>query len=168
MKLCLAAGIAALLVLAACSDSDEDIGAATPGATASPSPVRTIPTHPPAASATPTAPASCGFGSGIWEQCAKEAIELVFFDDYKTRFALPSPGEFAIVREERVDWPDSCLGVSQPDVACAQVITPGFVFVITAAPGTPYAEYHTDLAGHWVFDTWYALYSGGPSYSPKP
>jgi hypothetical protein len=26
---------------------------------------------------------------------------------------------------EAVDWPDACLGVSRPDVMCAQVITPG-------------------------------------------
>jgi hypothetical protein len=158
------AGIAVLLLLAACSDSDEEVGTSKPVVTASSSPVRTIPTPPASASPTPTAPGNCGSGSGTRDQCAKTAVEPAF-EDYKTRFVLPSPNELVIFSEERVDWPDSCLGVSQPDAACAQVITPGFRFVITGAPGSPYAEYHTDLAGHWVFDTWYALFSGG---TPTP
>jgi hypothetical protein len=35
-------------------------------------------------------------------------------------------GSIAVVSVERVDWPDACLGVSQPGVACAEVITAGF------------------------------------------
>jgi hypothetical protein len=99
---------------------------------------------------TPTAPASCGIGSGNWEQCAKTAVDPAF-TDYVTRFSIPAGEELAIVQEERIDWPDSCLGVSTPGVLCAQVITPGFRFVVTAAPGRPFAEYHTDLSGHSVF-----------------
>jgi hypothetical protein len=33
---------------------------------------------------------------------------------------------------ELTNWPDACLGVSQPDVACAQVITPGFRLFLEA------------------------------------
>jgi hypothetical protein len=43
---------------------------------------------------------------------------------------------------ERVDWPDACLGISQPDVACAEVITPGYRISLEANGGT--SEYHTD------------------------
>jgi hypothetical protein len=50
-----------------------------------------------------------------------------------------------IASVEAVDWPDACLGVSLPDVMCAQVITPGFRVVIEAN-GQQY-EYHTDATG---------------------
>ncbi len=43
---------------------------------------------------------------------------------------------------ESVQWPDACLGVSQPDVACAEVITSGYR-IILEANGRTY-EYHTD------------------------
>lgn len=51
----------------------------------------------------------------------------------------------AVVAVESVDWPDACLGVSQPDVMCAQVITPGYRVVIEVN-GDQY-EYHTDATG---------------------
>jgi hypothetical protein len=107
---------------------------------------------------TPTAPASCGFGSGIWEQCAKTAIDPAFAD-YVTRFSIPVGEQGAVVIEERIDWPDSCLGVDTPGVLCAQVITPGFRFVVTAGQNRPFAEYHTDLSGHSVFVAEYATYA---------
>jgi hypothetical protein len=47
-----------------------------------------------------------------------------------------------VVSAERVDWPDACLGVSQPDVACAEMITAGYR-IILEANGQTY-EYHTD------------------------
>jgi hypothetical protein len=75
-----------------------------------------VPTAP-----TATAPASCGFGSGEWEQCAKTAVDPAF-QDYLSRFPQDTSGpesfELAIFIEERVDWPDSCLGVDTPGVLC--------------------------------------------------
>lgn len=38
---------------------------------------------------------------------------------------------------ELVNWPDSCLGLPQPDELCAQVITPGF----NAIAETPKGKY---------------------------
>jgi hypothetical protein len=46
---------------------------------------------------------------------------------------------------EAVEWPDSCLGIQDPDVMCMQVITPGYR-VILNADGTDY-EYHTNADG---------------------
>jgi hypothetical protein len=109
----------------------------------------------------PTAPASCGFGTGDWEQCAKTAVDPAF-TDLSARYNIPRGTELAIFSEEQVDWPDSCLGVETPGILCAQVITPGFRFVITAGSGTPYAEYHTDLNGHAVFVAEYATYQDVP------
>ncbi len=110
---------------------------------------------------TPTAPLSCGFGSGIWEECAKTAIDPAFAD-YVTRFSIPTGEEQAVVIEERIEWPDSCLGVNTPGLVCLQVITPGFRFVVTAAPGRPFAEYRTDLNGHSVFVASYDKYRDVP------
>jgi hypothetical protein len=50
-----------------------------------------------------------------------------------------------VVEYEQVDWPDSCLGFAGRDVACLQVITPGYR-VILSANGVEY-EYHTDDSG---------------------
>lgn len=49
---------------------------------------------------------------------------------------------------EAVDWPDACLGVSQPDMMCAQVITPGYR-VMVEVNGAEY-EVHTDAAGRQI------------------
>jgi hypothetical protein len=52
------------------------------------------------------------------------------------------------VSVEEVEWPDGCLGVQRPNVACIQVITPGFRIVLEA-DGARY-EYHTDADGSVV------------------
>lgn len=46
---------------------------------------------------------------------------------------------------EQVEWPDACLGISIPDVMCAEVITPGYRVVLTTE-GREYV-FHTDLTG---------------------
>jgi len=58
------------------------------------------------------------------------------------------PEEVKIIRTEKVDWPDACLGVSSAGQMCAQVITPGFR-IILEANGKRY-EYHTDTTGSAV------------------
>lgn len=50
-----------------------------------------------------------------------------------------------VVSVEEVEWPDSCLGISDPDVMCLQVITPGYRITLEAN-GRRY-EYHTDESG---------------------
>jgi hypothetical protein len=47
------------------------------------------------------------------------------------------------VSEEQVEWPDACLGVYQPDVMCAEVITPGYRLVYMV-DGEEFVV-HTDL-----------------------
>lgn len=56
-----------------------------------------------------------------------------------------SHDQIEIVSVEPVEWPDACLGISNPDVMCAQVITPGYR-VILAVDGQQY-EYHTNEDG---------------------
>ena len=53
-----------------------------------------------------------------------------------------SVGAIEIVSFEAREWPDSCLGLSIPDVVCAPVITPGYR-VILRAEGRDHA-YRTD------------------------
>jgi hypothetical protein len=37
-----------------------------------------------------------------------------------------NPGRIEVLNYEVVDWPDTCLGIPEPGVACAQVVTPGW------------------------------------------
>jgi hypothetical protein len=50
-----------------------------------------------------------------------------------------------IVQVEPVEWPDACLGITKTDIACAQVVTPGYR-VILSANGQTY-EFHTNQSG---------------------
>ena len=58
------------------------------------------------------------------------------------------PEQVDLLSAELTDWPNACIGIDQPDVACAEVITPGFKIILEHA-GTQY-EYHTDAAGTLV------------------
>jgi hypothetical protein len=71
--------------------------------------------------------------------CEKAAVALAT-EDLARR--LGSADGITIKSAEFVQWPDACLGVSQPDVACAEVITYGYRIVLEA-DGEIYA-YHTD------------------------
>ncbi len=50
-----------------------------------------------------------------------------------------------VVSDAEVEWPDSCLGVQQAGLMCAQMVTPGHLIVL-AAGGIQY-EYHTNADG---------------------
>jgi len=39
----------------------------------------------------------------------------------------PPASEFGDIDVRAVDWPNACLGVETPGIACAQVITPGYI-----------------------------------------
>ncbi len=67
--------------------------------------------------------------------------------DFAARSGIPE-GQITVGSIEFRQWPDSCLGVEQPGVACIQIITPGFWILLDT--GVVGAEYHTDLNGHAV------------------
>lgn len=71
----------------------------------------------------------------------------------------------SVVGFEAVQWPDSCLGISSPDVMCAQVITPGYR-VLLQAGGKQY-EYHTDQNGERVVPAQSALPVGDALATPN-
>lgn len=52
------------------------------------------------------------------------------------------PAEIELLGLWNVTWPNACLGVAAPDVACAQGVTPGF-HILLRYQGQPF-EYHTD------------------------
>ena len=56
-----------------------------------------------------------------------------------------TPQEVTILASDPVEWPDASLGCPQPGMMYAQVITPGYSFLLDAV-GEHY-EVHTDLAG---------------------
>lgn len=56
--------------------------------------------------------------------------------------------QVTIVSTEAVEWPDACLGVTNPDEMCAAVITPGFLVVVDTPNGT--FEVHTDASGNSI------------------
>ena len=61
--------------------------------------------------------------------------------DLARRLAVPED-QITVKTVEFVEWPDSCLGVTKRDVACAEVITPGYR-IILEANGQTYED-HTD------------------------
>lgn len=56
-----------------------------------------------------------------------------------------SPEIVRWVSIEKVDWPDSCLGIEQPGMNCNMVITPGFRIMLEA--GGIIFVFRTDLSG---------------------
>jgi hypothetical protein len=57
----------------------------------------------------------------------------------------------ADVRVERVEarqWPDSSLGCPRPGVMYSQIVTPGFLIIISGGGKT--LEYHTDARARVV------------------
>ncbi|MCA9856289.1 MAG: hypothetical protein KC458_03310, partial [Dehalococcoidia bacterium] len=53
---------------------------------------------------------------------------------------------------EAVDWPNACLGVENPALACAEVITPGYRVTLhhVALPETPFFV-HTSKSGQYAW-----------------
>ncbi len=99
-----------------------------PTATASPSPA-VSPTA--VATATPTAP------SGDQPASDEQPLELVTGNAIELMAEwLGAPAtDLSVEVAEAVEWPDACLGVAQPGVACAAVLTPGFRVVLRDALG---------------------------------
>jgi hypothetical protein len=52
-----------------------------------------------------------------------------------------------LVKIETVNWPDACIGIEEAGVACAQVITPGYL--VEVAQGGETIEYHASRAGRF-------------------
>ncbi len=60
----------------------------------------------------------------------------------------PPVSDLDVIEVRAVDWPNACLGVDTPGIACAQVITPGYVVLLDN--GVLAFEFHTDTNGNAI------------------
>lgn len=58
--------------------------------------------------------------------------------------------QLAVLAAEAVMWPNACLGVGRPGVACAEVLTPGFRVLLADAFDGAHAV-HLDRGGHGLW-----------------
>lgn len=56
---------------------------------------------------------------------------------------------FKIVQAEKRTWPDGCLGLSQPSIACTQALVEGWLVTVNGAKGTQLV-YRTNESGSLV------------------
>ena len=139
--------LAAVLLLAACSSEDEPpprnplgsptaAGSAVPTATPTASPTA-APTSSPTAPATPApTPAPTPAATASPDAAADEQrLELVTGNaiDFMAEWLGAPATDLSVEIAEAVVWPDACLGVVQPGVACAAALTPGFRIVLRDA-----------------------------------
>ncbi len=59
-----------------------------------------------------------------------------------------APESLQVESVESVDWPDSSLGCPQPGMLYSQVVTPGYLVVVSGAGKR--LEYHADRRGRAV------------------
>jgi hypothetical protein len=102
------------------------------------------PSAPQATRATGTEPASGPTPAASSAVPAKGSLEDAVISQLAANLGL-DPSTIAIVSNELTEFPDACLGVSLPDVMCAQVITAGRTLVLEAQ-GMSF-EYHTTEDG---------------------
>ncbi len=88
------------------------------------------PPTPPAGST--TAPTPDAVAEAAREKAAGRAIEAIAL-----WLGVPQT-EFSIDRIETVAWPSACLGVARPEIACAQVVTPGERVMLRHRSGETY------------------------------
>jgi CO/xanthine dehydrogenase Mo-binding subunit len=126
--------VACTLLLSACA-------AAAPGGP---------PTSAPPPTAAQTAPSPPSVGSPIAVSSpspqANPALEAAMAQA-ATRLGI-ARADLRIDRLEAREWPDAALGCPQPGVLYAQVLSPGYLIVISGAGKQ--LEYHTDERGKVV------------------
>jgi len=120
----------------------------SPGPTAAPQPTASptggVPATPsPTAAAQPGVPSPTGQPAGqgaVVPAGAEPLVEKAKQD--AARKAGVSPDQVTVVSVKAVQWPDSSLGCPQPGFMYSQVVTPGYLIVLSAG-GKTY-EYHSD------------------------
>ncbi|MYB41304.1 MAG: hypothetical protein F4X76_03750 [Chloroflexi bacterium] len=149
----LSLALAAVLLLAACSstesppprspvaDSPTASGPAAPTETAAATPTA-APTVPPTPTTAPSAtegPTAIATATPSGDQLASDGqpLELVTGNaiELMAEWLGAAATDLLVDVAEAVVWPDACLGVAQPGVACAAVLTPGFRVVLRDALG---------------------------------
>src|SRR5947209_1517667 len=59
------------------------------------------------------------------------------------------PQDLRVTQVEARQWPDSSLGCPQPGLLYSQIVTPGYLIVISSSSGKQ-LEYHADTRGRAV------------------
>jgi hypothetical protein len=60
-----------------------------------------------------------------------------------------APDQLHVEQVQERQWPDSSLGCPKPGLMYSQIVTPGFLIVISSSTGRR-LEYHTDTRAHVV------------------
>ena len=137
--------LTAALLLVACSPEDEPpprspLASPTPAGPAAPTATPTaaptaVPTLSPTATATPAStPAATASPDAASDE---QRLELVTGNaiEFMAEWLGAPATDLSVEIAEAVVWPDACLGVVQPGVACAAALTPGFRIVLRDAFG---------------------------------
>ena len=148
----LAVLVVAAVLLAACAPSDppptNPLDDGGPGSTAT----GPLPTFPATGSVTATAPLGgasvtpASDAGAETERITGEALALL------AEWIGAPATEFRLTSIEAVEWPDACLGVANPALTCADVVTPGYRVTLhhVAAPSSPYLV-HVSKAENYVW-----------------
>ena len=120
------------LLTAACGGSDGDPPPRNPlDDTATPAPTATPTT--PLATATPSGSATPpGDGASAPDERALEAFTGNAIELMAEWLGVPVT-DLRVDSAEALVWPNSCIGIAQPRVACAEILTPGFRVVLRDA-----------------------------------
>ncbi len=144
--------VAAVVLLASCAASDppprNPLDDGGPGSTAT----GPLPTFPASGSVTVTAPLAgasvtpASDAGAETERITGQALALL------AEWIGAPATEFRLTSIEAVEWPDACLGVANPGVACADVVSPGYRVTLhhVAAPNSPYLI-HVSKAGNYAW-----------------
>jgi hypothetical protein len=78
---------------------------------------------------------------------AIQAVVIATIGEAATHLGV-SPSAIAVEQAEAREWGDSSLGCPQPGLMYSQVVTPGFIVVVSG--GGKQLEYHSDTRGRVV------------------
>ena len=123
--------LAGALLALACDSEDGPPPRSPVADTETPAPTADVPTAtptlPPTVTSTPQAGDPTPPPGQALELVTGNAIELM-----AEWLGVPVT-DLSVVEAEALVWPDACLGIDQPGVACAEVLTPGFRVVLSDA-----------------------------------
>lgn len=138
IRIVAAAVLAVGLVLAACSDEEEDTATPLPtGGTPSPTQLAT-PVETPPSDSTPTPTPTTGGPAGSATQAAIDALATWLGP-------VADPAAISVSSVEPVTWPNGCLGLSRVGRVCTAALVEGFR--VELALGNGIYEVRTDQSG---------------------
>ncbi len=83
----------------------------------------------------------------LWDGNLPDSVVQAVLQDASRRSNLPSH-ELNIVRVQKRDWPDGCLGLALTGIFCSQTVVPGWQVTVNAEQQS--FVYRTDNSGSLV------------------